>query len=138
MRTNRKNFYNDAVNETIDYYKQWLVESGMTEEDLLAFRTVTKFKIEKGVLEGTGQTQVYMRYDNGIGCDYIGCALLSENTEKITLFLTNAAILLMHIAAKLDDANHKNPIDGSYVNDYFCDRVRKFIKKENIIQIDAP
>jgi hypothetical protein len=124
---------NKVVNEIIDYYNEWLKKSNMTEEDLLKYRTVTHFAVEKDIIEDTGQAMVFMRYNNGIGFEFIGCPFISESVETNDSFLYDAVLVVAHITGKLDKANRDNPIGGSYCNDYFGVRLRKFIRKEGII-----
>ena len=111
------------VKEIENQFSSWLMNSGLTEKDLLDFRTVADFNIIEKETEPN-----YLNFAIGygknsftqIGLDFI----IEENNTESFMAL---ALLLFYISNKLDNANLKAPAFEQRKN-YFTDRTKAFVK----------
>lgn len=111
-------------------YSKWLEVSNLTEEDLLEYRVVDKFKIEKVTLNG--RIVVGMTYeDDKKEKQTIGEPIVLEHSSKEELL--DAVFVLLFITKKLDSENEIAPVDGSHVGDYFNRKVREFAKEQGCV-----
>ena len=117
----------EILNEIEGYLKGWLSQSNMTEEELLEYRTVNMFKVKEE--EQGSNLIVRLTYiDDEKKEQMIGepiCIAKMDEEAKM-----NLCYLLLLVAAKLDDANKKNPVNGSYTKDYFRRRVSGYCKSK--------
>lgn len=112
--------------EIEEYYRGWLECSKMTEEELMKYRIVNKFKIEK--IQQDSYTGCRMMYeDEEKKMQRIGEVILIPPNNKEAML--NMCYLLLYIAAKWDKLNKDNPVNGSYASDYFGTRAKAYAKK---------
>lgn len=112
-----------------EMYNQWLKESKLTEEELLKYRVVNKFKIKKTV--ENNMTVVSMTFEDSDKMQQvIGLPFIIQDNSKEALY--DAVYIMLYITKKLDEENEINPVEGSYKNNYFNKKIREFATAEGL------
>lgn len=119
-----------SVLEEIQHiYDEWLEASNMAEEELLEYRIVNKFKVEKTTVNGNVVVGMTYEDKNQLRQTIGEPIILAKGSAEEML---DAIYVLLFIAKKLDSENEIAPINGSHMGGYFNKRVREFAFAENI------
>lgn len=116
---------NDIAKEANENLDMWLKASEISKNDLLLLRCVDSFKIEEQ--EFGDIKQIFIKVKQCGQIFYIG-APLQQGPVSEEEFYYDAFLLCISIAKFIDEENNKNPINGSYANNYFRRSVERFFE----------
>lgn len=118
----------DIAIETENSFRAWLEYSEMNEETFLSYSENRLFDISKEIMGGVEIVTIGSYKDGEYSV--IGEPFISSADNENEMFEINMALMLFHLATKLDNAYANNPEYPERTKtgcDYFYKQVKEFV-----------